>query len=104
MDKQKIDFPALPETEFNEVVITMTNNSQKEHMVEIVPPNPKISGLMVNPLVMSLTPGKSTLLSVKYTSKFRDLTHKFMKDMFNPVNELHGGIAPGTVKRNRKLE
>ena len=44
-------------------------------MIELVPPNPKLSGIMVNPLVQNLASGKSTLVSVKYTSKFRDLTH-----------------------------
>jgi len=50
-DKRKIEFPALPEEEFCEVVLQLQNLSSKEQMVEIVPPNSKISGLMVNPLV-----------------------------------------------------
>ncbi len=38
-DKQKIEFPCLPETEFSEVVIQVTNDSVKNYIVEIVPPN-----------------------------------------------------------------
>jgi hypothetical protein len=56
-DKQKIEFPALPETEFNEVVLTVSNNSQKDYIIEVVPPNPKLSGLVVNPLVNTVKAG-----------------------------------------------
>lgn len=70
-----MEFPSLPEAEFAEVVLTLNNQTNKNYMIELVPPNPKLSGLMVNPLVQSLAAGKSTLVSVKYTSKFRDLTH-----------------------------
>mgnify|MGYP002396012172 CR=1 FL=1 len=56
-DKRKIEFQALPETEFGEVVLSLTNQSQKEFMFEIVPPNLKLSGIMVNPLVKALKGG-----------------------------------------------
>lgn len=51
IDKMKIEFPALPETEFNEVVLAVNNASSKDYMFEMVPPNPKISGIIINPLV-----------------------------------------------------
>jgi hypothetical protein len=73
-DKQKIEFPALPETEFNEVVLTVNNNSSKDYMIECVPPNSKLSGLTVNPLVNTIKAGGGGLVSIKYNSKFRDLT------------------------------
>ena len=38
-DKTKIEFPCLPETEFNEVVVQVSNDSNKTYMVETVPPN-----------------------------------------------------------------
>ena len=38
-DKSKIEFPCLPETEFSEVVVALTNESSKTYMVECVPPN-----------------------------------------------------------------
>ena len=86
VDKQKIEFPALPKSEFAEVVVTVQNTSHEDYMVEIVPPNKMISGLTVNPLVKSLEPGKSTLVSIKYDSQFRDLSHRLMKEMNNPLH------------------
>jgi hypothetical protein len=50
-DKKKLEFPALPEKEFAEIVLTLSNTSTKAYTIELVPPNPKLSGLMVNPLV-----------------------------------------------------
>lgn len=69
----------------------------------MVPPNPKLSGLMVNPLVQSLAAGKSTLVSVKYTSKFRDLTHQILSNVDRPEGAANEGPAPGMVTRNKKL-
>jgi hypothetical protein len=51
VDKKKVEFAALPETEFAEVVLSVSNNSQREQLIELVPPNSKLSGLTVNPLV-----------------------------------------------------
>ena len=66
-----------------------------------MPPHPTLSGLIVNPLVKDLEAGKATLVSIKYNSKFRDLTHKALEDVINPVDQ---PIAPiGMVKVNRKL-
>lgn len=61
-DKRKIEFPALPETEFAEVVLQLNNQSQKEYVVELVPPLSALSGLTVNPLVKNLKPGRATLV------------------------------------------
>lgn len=101
-DKKKIEFPALPETEFNEVVISVTNLSQKEQLIEIVPPNPKVSGLTINPLVCSLKPGGGSLVSIKYDSKFRDLTYKVMEDLLKPQVLANTSVA-GLVTQNKKL-
>lgn len=34
-----IEYPALPENEAKEVVLELKNNSTKNYIVEIVPPN-----------------------------------------------------------------
>lgn len=101
-DKMKIEFPALPEEEFNEVVLSLTNNTQKEYNIELVPPNPQLCGLMVNPLVKELPAGKATLVSIKYTSKFRDFTNKVLTE----INQAKGKfeVPPGMVKVNKKLQ
>ena len=75
-DKYKVEFPCLPEGEFSESVVELTNTSGKNYTVEVVPPMFSMSGLVVNPLVKPIEAGKSTLVSVKYTSQFRDLTYK----------------------------
>jgi len=54
-------------------------------MIEIVPPNQRLSGLTINPLVNTLKPGGGALVSIKYSSKFRDLTHQVMDEINNPV-------------------
>lgn len=83
-DKRKIEFPALPETEFAEVVLALKNQSQKEFVVELVPPLAAVSGLTVNPLVKNLKPGAATLVQVKYDSDFRDLTFRSLDAALNP--------------------
>ena len=73
-------------------------------MVELVPPNPRLSGLVVNPLVKTLAAGSSTLVSVKYNSKFRDLTYQSLQDVDKPEDGADAGQpAPGLVTRNKKL-
>ena len=62
----------------------MTNTSSKDYVFELVPPNPKVSGIMINPLVKTLEAGKGTLVSIKYDSKFRDLTHQSFTEMNKP--------------------
>ena len=75
-DKYKIEFPCLPEGEFSESVIELSNKSGKNYTIEVVPPVNAVSGLTVNPLVKPIEAGKSTLVSVKFDSCFRDLTYK----------------------------
>ena len=101
-DKSLIEFPALPENEHKEVVLEVKNTSQKALIMEIVPPHPDISGLIVNPLVVPLNPGLATLVSIKYMSKFRDFNHQAMEDMFKPKYE-EGSMPAGMVVKNKKL-
>ena len=56
---------------------------------------------MVNPLVKELPAGKGTLVSLKYTSHFRDLTNKKLTE----INQAKGKfeVPPGMVKVNKKL-
>jgi hypothetical protein len=44
-------------------------------MIELVPPSVHLCGIIVNPLVKTIPAGTSTLVSLKYNSLFRDLTH-----------------------------
>ena len=74
----------MPEDEFSEVVLELQNTSQKAVTVEVVPPLYKVSGILVNPLVKSLEAGRSTLVSVRYDSKFRDIDYKVMKSIMDP--------------------
>lgn len=57
---------------------------------------------MVNPLVKELPAGKGTLVSLKYTSHFRDLTNKKLTE----INQAKGKfeVPPGMVKVNKKLQ
>jgi len=86
-DKYKVEFPCLPESEFHEVVLELTNKSAKAYTIEAVPPLNVISGLTVNPLVQKIDGGKSTLVSIKYNSAFRDLTYHSMNDLVKPLLE-----------------
>jgi hypothetical protein len=61
-DKSKIEFPNLPESESCEVVVQLSNYSHKNYVVELVPPNLNISGIVVNPLVTDLKAGRSALV------------------------------------------
>ena len=104
-DRYKIEFPCLPEGEFAESVIELTNVSAKNYTFEAVPPMNTLSGLTVNPLVQPIEAGKSTLVSVKFDSKFRDLTYQSYEDIMAPVKTLSTkstGIAK--AGRNKKLE
>jgi len=71
-------------------------------MFEVVPPNLNVSGLIINPLVAEIAPGKSTLVSMKYISSFRDLTYKIMDDLFKPKEKDTTNTGLGI--RNKKLE
>lgn len=83
-DKYKVEFPCLPEGEFSESVVELTNKSGKNYTVEVVPPMNAVSGLVVNPLVKPIEAGKSTLVSIKFDSLFRDLTYKTHEDIMGP--------------------
>ena len=104
-DKYKIEFPCLPEGEFYESVVELTNSSGKNYTIEVVPPKGCFSGLTVNPLVKPIEAGKSTLVSIKFDSKFRDLNYFSYEELTAPkkVEEVKG---TGLVKagRNKKLE
>jgi hypothetical protein len=90
-DKNRIEFPALPEHESQEEVFEVSNHSQKNFMVEIVPPNPVLSGLYINPLVKSLSAGSSMLVSMKYISLFREFNAKALEDVNKPKESESGG-------------
>jgi len=82
-----MEFPSLPENETQEIVFEVSNPTQKNYLIEFVPPNPKLSGLMVNPLVKELPGGRSGLISIKYTSLFREFTAKALEDLLKPVTK-----------------
>lgn len=70
----------------------------------MVPPNPRLSGLMINPLVSIIKPGSGTLVSLRYNSKFRDLTYQVMEDLSKPQrSDKNNEIVPGLVNVNKKL-
>lgn len=61
-----------------------------------------VSGIVVNPLVTEIKPGKSALVSVKYNSSFRDLNHNQMEELFKPKEKEPTNAGLGV--RNKKLE
>jgi hypothetical protein len=101
-DKQKIEFPCLPEQEQSEVVVQVTNESSKNYIIEIVPPHIDVCGLEVEPRVSKLESGKAALICIRYKSKFRDLTLKQVNELFNPKE--NKDIIPGVGIRNAKIE
>lgn len=102
-DKSKIELPCLPEDEFSEVVLELKNTSSKAYTVEVVPPNIKVSGILVNPLVKQLDAGRSTLISIRYDSKFRDIDYKMMQSILQP--QIAESKNTGLVSvRNKRLE
>lgn len=78
-------------------------------LAEVVPPNFQYSGIMVNPLVISMAPGRQALVSIKYTAGFRDLTAAQMNNIKNPkgINGGEGenadGMPKGLVQKNKKI-
>ena len=104
-DRYKIEFPCLPEGEFSESVVELTNQSAKNFTFEIVPPMQALSCLTVNPLVKPIEAGKSTLVSVKFDSKFRDLTYASYEELTKP-KKAEESKATGIARagRNKKLE
>lgn len=106
VDKQRIEFPALPQNENKEVVLEVKNTSLKNLLMELVPPNFQISGLIVNPLVVPLQAGRSSLVSIKFHSNFRDFSAQALEDMYKPKLIGKDGeelIPKGMVARNRKI-
>lgn len=103
VDKQKIEYPALPESEEKEIVLELKNNSHKNYMVEVVPPNLTISGILVNPLVVSLTAGRSSLVSVKYSSKFRSFNSMTIEDLKKPKVQESSEKPKDLASINKKL-
>lgn len=81
-------------------------------MAELVPPNYNLSGIMVNPLVIPMAPGKQALVSIKYHANFRDLTAAGLANMNKPKavdggENAHGmpqGLAPYNKKLAERLE
>ena len=73
-------------------------------MVEVVPPHYQISGIMVNPLVIPLAAGRSSLVSIKYHSKFREFNAFALEEIFKP-KAIDGtdAVPKGMVARNKKL-
>lgn len=108
-DKSKIEYQALPEGETKEVIVELRNTTQKMMLAEVVPPNFQYSGIMVNPLVISMAPGRQALVSIKYTAGFRDLTAAQMNNIKKPkgINNNDGenadGMPKGLVQKNKKI-
>ena len=76
-------------------------------MAELVPPNYNLSGIMVNPLVIPMAPGKQALVSIKYHANFRDLTAAGLNNINKPKpidgGENANGLPQGLAPRNKKL-
>ena len=53
------------------------NLTNKEYILEVVPPSFKLSGILVTPNVIEMKPKSAQLFSVQYASDFR---------IFNGVN------------------
>lgn len=70
----------------------------------MVPPNPRISGILINPVVSIIKAGSGSLVSMRYNSKFRDLTYQVMQDLGKPLRSDNGkDQIPGLVTVNKKL-
>jgi hypothetical protein len=81
MTHSLIEFPGLPEKETVEIVTQIENPTQKTYMVELLPPNPKLSGIMLTPVVMQIPPQKSSLVSIKYKAAFRDFNSQTLEKL-----------------------
>jgi hypothetical protein len=90
-------------------VVELKNNSPKLMLVELVPPNFQLSGVVVNPSVIPMSTGRTALLSIRYTAGFRDLTAAKLSNIHKPQgskveaqSEGDDGMPRGLV-RNKKL-
>lgn len=76
-------------------------------LAEVVPPNYQLSGIMVNPLVIPMAPGKQALVSIRYHANFRDLTAVNLNNQHKPKaidgGENSQGLPTGLAPRNKKL-
>ena len=70
-DKRKIEFQALPETEFGEVVLSLTNQGHKEQMFERTSPDfsPWIAINANNKMIARLTALRFLLNQTDYENK-----------------------------------
>ena len=62
-----------------------------------------MSGLTVNPLVKPIEGGKSTLISIKYNSEFRDLTYTKMQEIIKPAQNASKATGMITGAKNKRL-
>lgn len=59
---------------------------------------------MINPLVIPLAAGRSSLVSVKYHSKFREFNALTLEELYKPKGSDGSEALPkGMVARNKKL-
>ena len=54
-------------------------------------------------MVVPLSAGRSTLLSVKYHSKFREFSAAALEDLYKPKIADGSEVPKGMVARNKKL-
>ena len=73
-----IEFPGLPEKEEVEIVTQIQNPTSKTYMVELLPPKPQLSGIMLTPVVIQIPPQKASLISIKYKAAFREFNAQTM--------------------------
>ena len=57
----------------------------------------------MNPLVKPIEAGKSTLISVKYNSEFRDLTYSKMNEIVKPAQNAQKATGMISGARNKRV-
>lgn len=103
-----IEFPGLPEKETVELVTQIQNPTSKTYMVELLPPKPQLSGIVLTPVVMQIPPQKSSLISIKYKSLFREFNaqtiEKLKKDeeAARKAKEVQGIINPDQIEEEEE--
>jgi hypothetical protein len=83
LSNAQIEFPGLPEKETVEIVTQIENPTQKTYIVELMPPKHQLSGIMLTPVVMQIPPHKSALVSIKFTSAFREFNAMTLQKIQN---------------------
>ena len=81
ISKTLIIMPPLPEKESVEIITQIENPTSKTYSVVLIPPNTKLSGLMITPVVMQIQPQKSKLVSIKFNSEFRDFNRTILEEI-----------------------